>query len=356
MKVKVLTNEFVAGIEKVAQGRVKGKTQLPILKEIKCIIEDNKLILQSTNLIQNITTKLEVLDSDFKNYSFVLDNTESLIKAVKYFENQYINIDIESNDIIINCGNKKIKQTITDAKEFPMVIDNIEGSEYEYNIDKLKNRFNAVKYAVAKDNIKPIFMGVNFNKNDMVAVDGYRLALNTSNELYIEKSCTVPTETLKLATDVLNDNIKIIINDENILITDNKTTVMSKLLKGTYLKYDSFFDKESEEIHSINNKDFIKELKYLKNFATDKNKMIIWDKGNIEVNNENGIYESKLETEKTGTTDIKIGFNCEYMIDILGQFKDSKNVKINFVNNLSPIIVEDENKNNKAFILSIRVA
>jgi DNA polymerase III sliding clamp (beta) subunit (PCNA family) len=44
MKLKVLTNEFVTGIEKVAQGRVKGKTQLPILKEILFIVACRQLL------------------------------------------------------------------------------------------------------------------------------------------------------------------------------------------------------------------------------------------------------------------------------------------------------------------------
>lgn len=119
--------------------------------------------------------------------------------------------------------------------------------------------------------MKPIFQGIHFNNNDMVAIDGFKLAINSNDALNIDTPITVPESALKIAVDVLQGDIKITTDGKYISIKDDNTSVIIRLLGGEYHDY-------KRSIPTVNNfvdvdiKNFMEALKYLKTFISEKQK------------------------------------------------------------------------------------
>ncbi|MEG3007287.1 MAG: DNA polymerase III subunit beta, partial [Oscillospiraceae bacterium] len=275
-------------------------------------------------------------------------------KAMKFFKGFEISFDVQDSKVVISCGGKQTSQIFSDKDEFLPIpeIDMATAQEYKYNIKDLKERFNLVKYATRKDNVKPIFTGIHFDGTNMVALDGYRIAMNTSNELNVSVPFTAQLNGLALMCDVLNRDINIVTNNKYISVSDGDTTVMSRLFEGVYLDYKQAIPNNENEVQ-VDMAEYSETLKYFKAFKKSGNKcqIIAWLNDSLMLLGTDNC--SELSTLK-GEFQDAIGFNNQYMLDALTQFK-AENVKFNMSNSVTPIVIRDD-EGNLALVLPIRLA
>lgn len=351
MKFSVNTQEFKDAIEKGSKALAQSKF-LPIIQNVKVVIKDSKCHLIATNLEQYIQTEMYI-QNEAEDGEFVFSDTKTLLKAIKFFTETIISFEVDESIVKISCGGKKAEQRLFDVSEFPETpyLNMNETKEYSCNVNKLKDRFNLIKYAASTEQSKPILQGIHFNGVDMVAIDGFRLALNKDDTMYIEEPFTVPQSALKLVEDVLEVDIKLIVNHKLISFTDGKTTVVSRLLDGEYVDYKKIIPTDASNM-IVDIKVLDNSIKYLKTF-NGKNARIAWNNDKLVLLNSTGRYESDIIIE--GSFDYTIGFNADYMTDALKQFK-SKSVNINMSGKLSPMKLSDEDDNNVALVLPIRIS
>lgn len=349
MKFTVNTNEFKTAMEKVIKTTIKGN--IPVLENIHVTINNSICRLHATDLITTIissvpTNTTEVID-------FILDDVKNVCKAMKFFKEYEIAFTIDENKLIMSCGDKKISQNIKLETEsdniFPCITEVISDKEYTYNISDLKKRVNLINYAVAKSDNRPIFQGIHFNGIDMVAIDGFRLAVNSNDSLNIDTPITVPETALKIAVDVLQGDIKIITDKKYISVTDENTTVIIRLLDGEFHDYKKTIPTNTNFV-DVDIKNFTEALKYLKTFISEKTKSPIqWLGNELKLKTSKGIYEVSINTSNT-TADV-IGFNCIYMLEGLSQFKDKASISLGKKN--SPILIK--NDDNTALVLPVQI-
>jgi len=346
MKFSVYTDEFKDAILKVEKARAK-KSTVEVLENIKMSIENNKCILFASDLEQFVKTEIEVFDKT-DDIFFIFRDTKTLIKAMKFFKESVINFDFENENIKIQCGDKKATLATIKSDNFPD-FPKVEGVDvYNYNANKLSERFNLIKYAVGKNIAKPILTGIHFNNNDMVSCDGYRLAINSDDILNTKNPFIVAENTLKLCNDILEQDITISVNNKYIQIKNKNTSIVGRLLDGVYVDYKRVIPQNSNKIE-CNIKSFADNLKYLKTFLDTKYDPVVWKNDRLILKNSSGIYEGDMNV--MGSFDYSIGFNCEYMLESLSQFKaESINILMGD-RNVQPMLFKDEN--NTAILLPI---
>ena len=349
MKFTVNTNEFKVAMEKVIKATTK--CNIPVLENIHVTINNSICRLHATDLTTTIISSVPT--SATESIDFILDDVKNLHKAIKFFKGSEIVFDIEDTKLIISCGDKKISQKVKIETEsdniFPCITEVISDKEYTYNISDLKRRFDLVKYAVAKTDLNPIFQGIHFNGIDMVAIDGFKLAVNSNDSLNIETPITVPEVALKIAVDVLQGDIKITTDKKYISITDGNTSVVIRLLDGVFHDYIKTIPTNTNFV-DVDIKNFTEALKYLKTFINEKTKAPIqWLGNELKLKTSKGIYEVSINT--ANTTADAIGFNCTYMIEGLSQFKDKASISLGKKN--SPILIK--NDDNTALVLPVRI-
>lgn len=348
----VSTFDFVDGIQKCS--KAINKKQFEMITNVKMEIENGICIMSGTDLEKRIDFRFDVVSGN-ENANVILYNSDNILKAVKFFKDDITSFEIEDEKIIIKCGNKKIEQRVLDGKEYPEKAElKTEIETTKYNIKDLKKRFNTMNYAVSGDNAKPIMQGIHFNENDMVSCDGYRLALNKDEFLNIENKFTIPFDSLKVACDVLENEIYFTIYSKYVIISDKQTTVTSRLFDGEFIDYKKFFTKGEKEFE-VDLKEINSELKYLSTFVNSSNKEPVrLFNGDFEIKTQNGNYSTKVNVNQD-TMDSPIGFNIKYFMEGLSQFNTNK-VSISHGGNTQPVLITSEDdSNNMALVLPVRL-
>jgi DNA polymerase-3 subunit beta len=352
VKFTVNTREFTEGLSKVIKVTGKNK-QFPAIENVKVELKDNMCYLSATNLTQFV--KIQINAETYNNTSsFVFTNSQNIFKAMKYFTNDIIDFDVDNNKVIIKCGGKKADQNIFNADVFPEFPKTIINKTYNYNIKKLKERFDLIKYAISENESRPVLCGIHFMDNRMVACDTYRLALNRDENLTIDKPFTIPAEAFKYIIDIFNGIIDIGMCDKHIQLIDQDTIFISKLLEGDYVSVDSVIPKSLKYNVKADIIDFKNAIQYLKTFINSKEKCpVAWQNNKVMIITANGeTYESDVNID--GKFDFQIGFNVDFMITALSQFKDNKEIEIGLNGNVSSFVLSDGN--NLALISPMRLS
>jgi len=350
MKNTVNANEFLSALTKAAKIS-KVQQVVSIMEEVKMNFENGKCILTSSNLEQWGTFSISAYGDSF---TFIPQNTASIVKACKFFKGDLVlDYDKENNTVQFLSNGKSCKVLCCDTKDYPEMPTPTAENIYHTNADELFNRYGKIKYAISKEDSRPIHTGVCFNRNQMVALDGYRMAINSNDDLKVESKFVVPQGAMNLLDSFNKSDIEIEVSKTHIVFKNSEVTIMSRLLEGEYLDYDLAIPKNNNEIYTVNVKQYVNELKYLKEFDDRNSKRPVkFDNGTLSLHNSNGEFKAQVDIK--GNAKSIYGYNLHYMMDGLNQFKDSDNITMQAGGALSPIILTDD-KDNFALVLPVRL-
>ena len=346
----VNAKEFLEAITKATKVN-KGRQTLPILEEVKIDFINGKCIITTTNLEQ---WGIFSISANGDNFTIVPQNTSSIVKACKYFKGDLtFEYNEEKNIVKLSSNNKSCKIACCDSTDYPEIPEVTATNTYHYNANTLFDRYEKIKYAISQDDLRPINTGVYFNKNQMATIDGYRLAINSNDELNIESEFVVPQGAMNLLNIFEKTDIEIDVCKKYVAFKDQNTTIISRLLEGDFFDYNGAIPKNNSDEYIVEVKQYINELKYLKDFTSSRDRNPIkFDNGNLCLYNSNGIFTAKVDIK--GKANAVYGFNINYMMDGLSQFKDNKNVVIKSGTSVDPIILTD-NKDNLALVLPVKL-
>lgn len=366
MIIKVLTSEIQEAIKKV--NNIQDNKENPSPGILLTSEGYSNLIVQKANAISEIKTTINQVEIIENGSLFIPQTTIKLIEKLKNVT--YLEITKE----YIQADKKKIKYNPLAVKDYynqNVVIDIPDFTVSEKELARLLS----VKYAIAKDQTRPILNGVNIQENRFAALDGYILSVRESSQFNTDLNITIAAETVKILDKLVSkksENIVKIFYSENIngnnatanyikFVIDN-TEITSKLLEGEYIKYKSIIPEEHTTNIELNSNLLTENMEFLKNIKTD---ITVFTRFNID--NDTNIFtvsgssmENTIEDEVACTIEGKsllIGFNAEFMLQVLKQYKD-KNISMNFTSSVSPGVIKESNtsKNyNLDLVLPVRM-
>lgn len=249
-----------------------------------------------------------------------------------------------TDDIIIT-GNRKIKYI--PSKLVDMKI-NAENHLTTITIDELKHLLNC-SYAMSKDEIRPILNGICINKNEFIALDGYRLALR-KGDFEIKEPVIVTADLIKVIKKVKYEcDVKIYYNDNYVKFKFGDLEIVGYRQQGNYINYNSIIPEDYNTKVTLKIKPI---LDILKDYKKNKFKVVDLDFQNdkliIKANNDIATIEESIDIELQGKP-LEISFNPDYLIDA---FKNYDNATLELINCVSPIVIKENNKLDLA--LSVR--
>ena len=245
---------------------ILNKPQLVILGGVKLKVEGQELILTTSDLKNTVNVTLEIESGEIED--IVALGVKDILKSIKFFKFHNTRIFIEDSVVKFENGSKTIISHTMPAAEFPKGL-NMEVVEhsYMYNECDLYNRLKTVDYAKSKEDTRPFLKGIYFNDSDIVAVDGYRVVVDSNADLSVEKPFIINPEAVKSILKVLNrklTDLKVKIKtSENIAsFKFGNTEITSSLLKGDYFRYKDLINGDNTSI-DLNKKEFEDNIKFL---------------------------------------------------------------------------------------------
>ncbi len=204
---------------------------------------------------------------------------------------------------------------------------------------------------MTQDETRPILQGILFEvkekKLNLVALDGYRMAIKTEyldNDFDIE--VVIPGKTLNEVSKILEDVesiVNITFTNNHILFNLGETKIISRLLEGKYVNYLSLLPQEHKLLINVNRQELQNGIERASLMAKEGNSNLV----KLEMNEESIIITSnsqlgKVREEVTANMQgeqIQIAFNSRYIIDVLKNMEDD-NVQIEMTSSVSPCVIK----------------
>ena len=344
--------KILKGINSVING-VSNKTTMPILEGILIQTNDNEVKLTSYDLEIGIEY---ILEANIKEQGNTVVNAIMFSEIIRKLPNADIQIKINENNLLeIECEGSLYKLATMNSEEFPELPKiNIDNSvTLEQTV--LKNMIRKTIFAVSTEENRPIFTGSLFevvdNKLNVVAVDGYRMAIkNKEVEEQNNFSCVIPGKTLNEVNKIISDSfdpIKVGIARNQALFEMENCKIVTRLLDGEFLKYSNTIPKNWETRIRVNKnliQNCFERVLLISASSIEKEKKypvkinIEVGKVTISCSNQTGDAKEEILVETEGK-DLEIGFNPRFFLDSLKAIDDEE-VYIEFGTNRSPCIIK----------------
>ena len=355
MKIVCYKDTLLKALNSVIKG-VASKTTNPILEGILIQTNENQVKLTTYDMELGIEY---IIDSDVKEQGSTVVNAIMFSEIIRKLPDSEIYITLNSNNLLeIECEGALYKLTTMNPDEFP----ELPKIEIENSIDleqnMLKNMIRKTIFAVSTEENRPIFTGCLFevenNKLNVVAVDGFRLALRS---IYLpvkvnDFKAVIPGKTLNEINKILLDSFEM----EN-------CKIVTRILDGEFLNYKSVIPSNWETRIRVNKnslQDSFERISLISASSIEKEKKypvkVSVDIGKITISCTNQTGEAKEEIYiSTEGKNIEAGFNPKYFLDSLKAIDDEE-VFVEFGTSISPCLIKSVENNEYVYmILPIRL-
>lgn len=349
----------------IVQKAITGKSTMPILEGIYIKTKQSELTLIGSDMDVSIQTSVDA--TIIEEGSIVID-AKIFGEIIRKLPNSIIKIETIENQLIkITCEKSVFDVVYMNANEFPELPEINESLKVSVNQNILKNMIKGTSFAIAQDETRPILQGILFqvkNKNlNLVALDGYRLAIrNEFLDTDINIEVVIPGKTLNEVSKILedvNDIVDITFTNNHILFNLEKTKIISRLLEGKFINYNSLLPQEYKLLANINRQELQNAIERASLMAKDGNTNLIkldlqQDNLIITSNSQLGKVREELSIKLQGE-EVQIAFNSKYLLDVLKNMEENE-VVMKMTSGISPCVIEEkDNENSKYLVLPVRL-
>ena len=316
----------------IVQKAITGKSTMPILEGI--YIKTNKSTLTLIGSDMDVSIETSVDATIIEEGSIVID-AKIFGEIIRKLPNSTIKIETIENQLIkITCEKSVFDVVYMNTNEFPELPEVNENLKISVNQNILKNMIKGTSFAIAQDETRPILQGILFeikNKNlNLVALDGYRLAIKSEFlDTDIDMEVVIPGKTLNEVSKILediDDIVDITFTNNHILFNLEKTKIISRLLEGKFINYNSLLPQEHKLFVNVNRQELQNAIERASLMAKDGNTNLIkldlqQDNLIITSNSQLGKVREEISIKLQGE-EIQIAFNSRYLIRCIKNMED----------------------------------
>ncbi|MEA4826721.1 MAG: DNA polymerase III subunit beta [Clostridium sp.] len=344
----------------ISQKAVTGKSPMPILQGMYISAKENQLTLIGSDIDLSIETKIS---ADVEEEGSIVVDSKIFGEIIRKLPNSDVEIKtVENNSIEIVCEKSKFNLIHMDPEEFPSLPKINENIIFSISQKILKNMIKGTIFAIAQDETRPILTGILFEVRDkklnLVALDGYRLALrsnNIDNEDII--NAVIPGKTLSEVSKILSEedeNVNITFTPNHILFNLGQTKIISRLLEGEFIKYNSIIPEEYNLKVIAKRSDLLNCIERASLMAKDGNTNLI----KFDIKDENLIITSNSQLGRVREElniilqgdELQIAFNSKYLIDVLKIIEEDE-IVLEFSSSVSPCVIKNKENNNYTYLV-----
>ncbi len=310
---------------------VPPKTTLPILSNVLFELENEKLSLKVTDLDVSMTVTLDV---DAQKSGSIAVPARVFYEIVRELPDFELEISTYENRMEIKCGSGVYKVSGFSAEDFPKLPDIHFARQVKMDGAALTRMIKKASFAVSKDETRPALNGVFWHTSEaglsLVATDGHRLAKISRTDMKITgytKDIIVPPKVLDNLVKLLGEEpgeVGIIVNESSIVFIMENTVLTSRLLEGPYPNYDQVIPKDNNKTLTIERELLnaaVRRVAILSNSLTHQVKFSL-KADHLELLATNfdlgGEAKESLKVQYK-SEDMEIGYNANYVLDILKQ-------------------------------------
>lgn len=371
MEIILSKEDFLNGI-KVVKNITSTKAVQPILSNILIeSVSSDRIMFLATDLNLAISYKM---NAEVISEGKITINAKIVEEIVNRLPDKPIklNLNKETNMVTISCGKSKFETMGMSADEFPPVFEEKpseaaeEAKTFEIKTSLLNKAIKQTVFSAAQNETGSVLSGICFtidsNILEMAATDGNRLTrcrkeINSKGESIVFISPSKPLNEISRIISILDDeSVSFSIKKTKMLFEFKDVKFQSRLIEGTYPKYQQLIPSTNEKSVTVDREELINTIERVSVMVNERTNIV---KFNFE---QNGL-EVSTDTPEAGSgkdfidieyayENLLIAFNYKYVLDSLKNM-DTKNVKIEMSTNLSASIFKPDNDEENSYICLI---
>ena len=348
MKISCLRTDLVTAVSNVSRA-VSAKAAIPALEGVLIKAYGEKLNISGYNLEIGITTDV---DATIQQEGEIVLSAKLFLDIVRRLPEEILTIETDDRMVTyITCGQVDYQIVGMSSVEYPDLPSFQQTDSISINAKLLRDMIRQTVYAVSDNLSKPIYTGSLFEIKEknmkIVAIDGFRMAIRSEAvESESNTSFVVPGKTqmevLKLLTND-DENIEISVGQRHITFKINTYSVISRLIEGTFLDYQSTIPAGAKTELVISTRKMIDSVERMSLLNSDRIQSPVRCKFNeneirLSCASAVGRANDVISVPIIGES-MEIGFNNRYMLEALKN-TDTDEVKLVFNGPVSPIVIK----------------
>ncbi len=361
MKVICSKENLLNGIN-IVQKAVSTKTTLPILEGILLNAVDN-FKLTGNDLEIGIECYVE---ADIRSTGSIVINSKIFGDIVRRLPDSEVLIEVTANNlVVVECENSHFEIKGINPSGYPALPVVEKENVLSLTQGNLKDMIRQTVFAVGSDENRPVLTGSLIEVKDkelvIVSIDGFRLALRRKileNDIS-DFSVIIPGKTLNEISKILqatDDEVAVYSSNNQVVFDAKSWRIVSRLIEGKFLNYNSLLNKDFETKVIINIKEFQSSLERASLISmNDKNSPVKLFIGNDKIvitsNADLGNVREEVKAEIEGNT-LEIGYNPAFLIDALKAI-DEERASVYFITTNAPCTLRPliERNNDFAYLI-----
>lgn len=341
----------------LAARAASGKNPREELEGLLIETDGEKIVLRCFDTQKGI--RVVVNDVKVKAEGKILINARRFCEVLHSVPNGVVKLSSDKATARLAWGKSHFDIPIYDAAAAPEWPEaESEMDSFEVNQDLLSEMIQKTGFCFAKDNTRPVFTGVCFekvaNELNLVALDGYRMARAYANIEGSDKSmtCIVPGVAMgdiqKMCDEASLIPAKISIYPKHVVFDIGDSTLLIRKLEGTFMDFRKTIPNSFEHDVSVQTAAF-SSVAGRALLATDVNNAgspIVVDIGEgemkISVATIKGCTEDYVDIEGNGEN-LVIGLNPKYLLEGLKACNTGK-VRFKFSAPTKPTVLESDSE------------
>ena len=364
MKLHIEKSLLMDAINTVIRA-VPAKSSVPALEGLLLDAQCETLTVSAYNMQLGIRTRYS---AEISEEGRIVANAKLFSDIIRKMPDDTVTIECGGDlSMSLKCGSVKYNIMALPADEYPELPELGESNSMEIPEATLKSMISDTIFAVSTNETRPVQTGELFEIKDgklnIVACDGFRLAVRTETVECADAEFVVPGATLNEVERLCAESkstVKISVGDRNVMFYIGETELISRRLEGSFLEWRNVIPKNNPVTVKVNAKYMMQSIDRVSVVVNEKLKSPMKCKigmGEIVFSTKTaiGAANDKCKVDGDGK-DLVIGFNNRYLGDALRYCPEAE-VNMSFKDTVSPALITavDGNDRFKYMVLPVRL-
>jgi DNA polymerase-3 subunit beta len=361
MKTTIKREDILAPLQQVI-GAVERRQTLPILGNVLLKSTSGDLSLTATDLEIEMVASITAKGSDDFQTTIPARKLLDICKALP--DSSDIKFTVDDSRVSLTSARSRFTLASLPAKDFPGLDEITTLQSFSIPQNQLKSLFDKTSFAMAQQDVRyylnGILMEISPGKIKLVATDGHRLALS---EISLEtgvnedKQIIIPRKAVLELSRLLEsgDNPANCILSQNHLRVETSSLVFTtKLIDGKFPDYQRVIPVDGNKIMEVDRETLKQSMSRIAILSNEKYRGIrlTLSSGNLSIQANNPDQEEAEEELQVDYTesDMEIGFNVTYLIDVLNVLNSEK-VQVKLKDSNSSAIISDSQDDSSLYVV-----
>ena len=360
-----IEREKILGLVEHVEGVVEKRNTIPILSNVLIEAEGDSVAVTATDLDITVRDRIASVDVKIGGKTTVGAATFSALIR-KMPPTSMIEMTVADGRMTIRSGRIRYQIPVLGADDFPLA-QPTQGEDIEFSVTDMVSAFKLIRDSMSTEEtryyLNGAFLAIEERPLLAVSTDGHRLGIAKIADVGMNApDAIVPRKAVNQFIKIMpsfEGEVTVRIDQRSIEFEAGDLLFRSKLIDGTFPDYARVIPSSEDVIIKVDPAILRQAIERVSVVTTEKTSAIKLavekDKITIIANSpDTGSAQEEVPAESN--TEITVGYNSNYLKDILSNYSECDQVTISLGNETSPALIRPDNSEvNRSVLMPMRI-